>query len=165
MEFFWSVFSCIQTEYGGSISQYSVRMQKNKDQKKLCIWTLFTQCFFVQHCWTKHLQTFSSFNPISRHQNSNGTRLLSTISFNQKILRTSLKCLELMATTQPAMQKTNFGSSSRNFGKTSGKMLLKKLIVHSFSIILCLKLSEAKHFIIFNSTQTTWNLHFVHFHI
>ena len=27
-----------------SISPYSVRMRENTDQKKLCIWTLFTQC-------------------------------------------------------------------------------------------------------------------------
>ena len=48
-EFFWSVFSHIQTEYGEilHISPYSVRMQKNKDQKELRIWTLFTQC----RCW------------------------------------------------------------------------------------------------------------------
>ena len=34
-EFFWSVFSCIQTEYGEirSICPYSVRMRENTDQK------------------------------------------------------------------------------------------------------------------------------------
>ena len=34
-EFFWSVFSCIRTEYGEirSIFPYSVRMQENTDQK------------------------------------------------------------------------------------------------------------------------------------
>ena len=44
--FFWSVFSCIWTEYGEilHISPYSVRMRENTDQKKLRIWTLFTQC-------------------------------------------------------------------------------------------------------------------------
>ena len=33
--YFWSVFSCIQTEYGEiqSISPYSVRMRENTDQK------------------------------------------------------------------------------------------------------------------------------------
>ena len=43
--FFWSVFSYIQTEYGEilSISPYSVQMRKNTDQKKLPIWTLYTQ--------------------------------------------------------------------------------------------------------------------------
>ena len=42
--FFWSVFSCIRTEYGDlrSKSPYSVRIQENTDQKKLRIWTLFT---------------------------------------------------------------------------------------------------------------------------
>ena len=36
--FFWSVFSRIQTEYGEIL-----RMRENMDQKKLSIWTLFTQ--------------------------------------------------------------------------------------------------------------------------
>ena len=38
-EFFWAVFSCIQTEYGDLQSKYpySVRRQENMDQKKLCI--------------------------------------------------------------------------------------------------------------------------------
>ena len=41
--FFWSVFSYIRTEYGDLGSTYAVRIQKNTDQKKLRIWTLFTQ--------------------------------------------------------------------------------------------------------------------------
>ena len=43
---FWSVFSCIRTEYGYLLrkSPYSVRIQGNTDQKKLRIWTLFTKC-------------------------------------------------------------------------------------------------------------------------
>ena len=47
--FFWSVFSRIRTEYGEilRISPYSVRMQENTDQKKLRIWTLFTQWLFL----------------------------------------------------------------------------------------------------------------------
>ena len=46
--FFWSVFSCISTEYGEirSISRYSVRIRENTDQEKLRIWTLLTQCRF-----------------------------------------------------------------------------------------------------------------------
>ena len=45
-EFFWSVFFRIWTEYGDlrSESPYSVRIWGNTDQKKLRIWTLFTQC-------------------------------------------------------------------------------------------------------------------------
>ena len=44
--FFWSVFSCIRTEYGDLLSKssHSVQIQENTDHKKLCIWTLFTQC-------------------------------------------------------------------------------------------------------------------------
>ena len=45
--FFWSVFSRIRAEYEEirSISPYSVWMRENTDQKKLRIWTLFTQFF------------------------------------------------------------------------------------------------------------------------
>ena len=44
-EFFWSVFSCIWTEYRDLLrkSPYSIRIQENTDQKKLRIWILFTQ--------------------------------------------------------------------------------------------------------------------------
>ena len=44
--YFWSIFSCIRTEYGDlrNKSPYSVRMQQNMDQKQLRIWTAFTQC-------------------------------------------------------------------------------------------------------------------------
>ena len=43
--FLWSVFSCIRTENGDlwNKSPDSVRIQENADQKKLLIWTLFTQ--------------------------------------------------------------------------------------------------------------------------
>ena len=42
---FWFVFSCVWTGYGDLIleSPYSVWIQKNTDQKKLRIWTFFTQ--------------------------------------------------------------------------------------------------------------------------
>ena len=44
--FFWSVFFRIRTEYGElqSISPYSFQIRGNRDQKKLRIWTLLTQC-------------------------------------------------------------------------------------------------------------------------
>ena len=43
--FFWPAFSCIRTEYGDLIrkSPYSVLIQENTDQKKIRIWTVFTQ--------------------------------------------------------------------------------------------------------------------------
>ena len=43
--FFWSLFSCIRTKYGDLRSKppYSVPIQENTNQKKLLIWTLFTQ--------------------------------------------------------------------------------------------------------------------------
>ena len=42
--FFWSVFSCIRTEYCDLWCKYphSVRIQENTGHKKLRIWTLFT---------------------------------------------------------------------------------------------------------------------------
>ena len=53
--FFWSVFSRIRTEYGEilRVSPYSFRIHKNTDQKKLRIWTLFTQ-FFLSHTHILH---------------------------------------------------------------------------------------------------------------
>ena len=51
--YFWSVFSLFRTEYGEilRISPYSVRMRENTDQKKLHIWTLFTQWWgFIKKC-------------------------------------------------------------------------------------------------------------------
>ena len=47
---FWSLFSRIRTEYGEilRISPYSVRMRENTDQKKPCVWTLFTQWSFFK---------------------------------------------------------------------------------------------------------------------
>ena len=46
---FWSVFSCTRTKHGNlrSKSPYSVQIQENTDQKKLGIWTLFTQLLAV----------------------------------------------------------------------------------------------------------------------
>ena len=43
--FFWSVFSCIWTDYVDLLSKwpYSVGIEENTDQKKVSIWTLFTQ--------------------------------------------------------------------------------------------------------------------------
>ena len=48
--FFWSVYSCIRTEYRDLLlkSPYSVQIQENTDQKKLRIWTLFTQYYIHQ---------------------------------------------------------------------------------------------------------------------
>ena len=50
LSFFWSVFSHIRTEYGEilRISPYLIRMQENVVQKKLRIWTLFTQWLVLQ---------------------------------------------------------------------------------------------------------------------
>ena len=51
--FFWSIFSCIWTEYGDlqSKSPYSAQIKENTDQKKLRIWTLFTQCLLLLEEW------------------------------------------------------------------------------------------------------------------
>ena len=49
--FFWSVFSCIRTEYGDLLptSSYSARIQENTDREKLSIWTFFMQCRYFRH--------------------------------------------------------------------------------------------------------------------
>ena len=64
--FFWSVFFCIRTEYGYLLrkSPYSVRIQENMDQKKLRIWTLFTQCktyWLIFLIWRYLYYHFKSF--------------------------------------------------------------------------------------------------------
>ena len=48
--FFWSVFSCIWTEYGNLFrkSLYWVQIQENADQKKLRILKLFTQWEYLE---------------------------------------------------------------------------------------------------------------------
>ena len=72
--FFWSVFSCIRTKYRDLLrkSPYSVRIQENKDQKKLRICSLFTQCLIrrnfkfkwvslAENC-TKTISTFDNLH-------------------------------------------------------------------------------------------------------
>ena len=50
--YFWSVFSCIWTEYEDLRikSPYSVRIQENTDQKLLRIWTFFHAVLNFQDC-------------------------------------------------------------------------------------------------------------------
>ena len=61
--FFWSVFSCIRTGYGDLLRKppYPVRIQENTDQKKLRIWTLFTQRKYHQQ--NKSLNTETCETP------------------------------------------------------------------------------------------------------
>ena len=70
--FFWSVFSRIPTEYGEirSISPYSVQMREDKDQKKLCIWTFFTQNLStvrMREIWTRKNSVFGHFSGSENH--------------------------------------------------------------------------------------------------
>ena len=73
--FFWSIFSCIPTEYEDLLrkSLHSVRIQEKTDQKKLRICTLFTQWLKSEqltdllarrHLKTKFLTNFENLNPI-----------------------------------------------------------------------------------------------------
>ena len=78
--FFWSVFSCIQAEYGNLRSRFfwfvfsciQSKYRKNKDQKKLRIWTLFTQSdgrylwfiwliVFILSQWSQHSRLLPVF--------------------------------------------------------------------------------------------------------
>ena len=47
--FFWSIFSCIPTEYWDlrGKSPYSVLIQENENEKELRIWKLFKQCLIL----------------------------------------------------------------------------------------------------------------------
>ena len=76
--FFWSVISRIRTEYRDLLrkSPYSVPIWENTDQKKLRIWTIFTQClricsyllkksFSRSACDSFSQKTFISFPEIS----------------------------------------------------------------------------------------------------
>ena len=85
--FFWSVFSCIRTEYGylRSKSPYSVRVQENKDQKKLRIRTLFRQCK-LQICALKLLEWFSN-----TYMNMNSDKFLLILSSNDDNKKIDLK--------------------------------------------------------------------------
>ena len=51
----------IQSEYS-----HSVQIPENTDQKKLHIWTLFTQCYF-----TKNILKFKTFESITKHAEQN----------------------------------------------------------------------------------------------
>ena len=83
--FFWSVSSRILR-----ISPYSVRMWENTDQKKLRIWTLFTQ-------WQQQQQHFkSSYSQVSWNYNKN--RMLNSSSSEQESFKSKtewvpFKCL------------------------------------------------------------------------
>ena len=65
--FFWSVITSARTEYGfiRSKSPYSVQIQKNTDQKKLRIWTLFTHRHKVNACSNrvKRIQSYHLLGP------------------------------------------------------------------------------------------------------
>ena len=63
--FFCSVFSRIRTEYGEThrIPLYSVQMRENTDQKKLRIWTLFTQCQTVMN-WSSRKEKDGIFSTV-----------------------------------------------------------------------------------------------------
>ena len=58
-----------RTEYREiRISPYAVRMRENTDQKKLCIWKLFTQCLIHISVFSRYqqfLQVTQKFLPIS----------------------------------------------------------------------------------------------------
>ena len=66
--FFLHVFSCIQTEYGDlqSKSPYLVQIHENRDQKKLRIWTRFTQCMHkrikIENYWFRMYEKISPAN-------------------------------------------------------------------------------------------------------
>ena len=93
--FFWFVFSCIQTEYGDlrSRSSYSVQIQENTDQKKLCIWTIFTQCNVkrILNCaWFRLLRDIRDLQKIAVYVNDNQS---SVLTYSETILFSVGICL------------------------------------------------------------------------
>ena len=81
---FWSVFSCIQTEYGKilRISPYSVRMRENKDHKLLRIWTLFTQWYFFRSLKT-YTKCYNKEQPVARNIVTSKTILFSDFCYTR----------------------------------------------------------------------------------
>ena len=84
--FFWSVFSCIRTEFEDirSKSSYSVQIHENTDQKKLFIWTLFTQWMFLYFKINWRMILHQKFS--SAHINPSSARIrrfLSSLPVNK----------------------------------------------------------------------------------
>ena len=67
--FFWSVFSHTRTEYGEirSISPHSIRIRENTQQKKLRIWTHFTQWITFEIYFLMRFFSKMNYNNFSRN--------------------------------------------------------------------------------------------------
>ena len=66
--YFWSIFSCIRTEYRDLLrkSPYLIQIQENTNQKKRRIWTLFTYC--VAQIWNWKTWNFFRVKSIKTRQ-------------------------------------------------------------------------------------------------
>ena len=103
--FFWSIFSRIRTEYGEilRISPYSVRMRENTDQKKLRIWTLFTQWvsdevdFFHADKYKSLLQidTMILMGMVKPSQSSQNSRFAMSLQYLKKEVRDGVDFLNV----------------------------------------------------------------------
>ena len=84
--YFWSVFSCIPTEYRDLLrkSPYSVGIQENTDRKKLRIWTLFTQC----SSWWRSvkMKIFAGYNLIKTKKKTFAPYCSNTVLVDNKIV-------------------------------------------------------------------------------
>ena len=80
--FSWSVFSRIQTEHREIRS--SVQMRQNADQKKLRIWTCFTQCYFDN--WFALKLIYQNILNLGRFPKPPITDLLGTLLSNTLII-------------------------------------------------------------------------------
>ena len=114
--FFWSVFSRIRTKYR-SISPYSVRMRGNTDQKKLRIWTLFTQCIII----IIGIYLLKIIVLQQKHYNKEGFCSRSTIKAPKqrhwqrlKMSTAIITISEVVFTTLPTLFMRNF-TFSKNF--------------------------------------------------
>ena len=86
--FFWSVFSRNWTEYGNLLRKYpnSVQIQENTNQKKICVWTFFTQCICcnVTQC---HCKFFLDTFRFTYEQKGLGVTLYADLKFVDHISR------------------------------------------------------------------------------
>ena len=116
--FFWSVFSCIRTEYGNlrSKSPYSVRIQKNTDQKKK---TPYLDEFSRRVTLPKKQSIVSLFRWVLRN--------FRNIFFNNYLRAPAFKCNEVLKNTPFALF---------NFIKPSGQsMKLEGWLYHGYFLV------------------------------
>ena len=154
--FFWSVFSHIRAEYGQilCISPYSVQMRENADQKKLRIWTVFTQWAFYRflilsvtltvNTWiTSTSPLFEVASPLYFHLSSRNW--LSEPWFGRK----HVTCVKL---------PWSFFFSGISFSYTVVIRVIQSCVYRSSRLQMSFKICVLINFTIFNLKHLYWSL-------